>query len=179
MDLKTALGSNMSKKKASKGAFYGSANVILENIKHSGNEKNISLSKSRPSDSVYSNVNSLSGDDENIGMTGVNGGFLLGSIATTSKVKHINTGTVFGFSDFFMDDDDIVLPFHLPIFLKKKWIDPKIIKILVKVLVRKFFALDINLLAVDGKSATAKIQLIRKTFSPVNGFGGDHYFFKI
>ncbi|KAG9287668.1 hypothetical protein G9A89_004015 [Geosiphon pyriformis] len=41
----------------------------------------------------------------------------------------------------------------------------------VKVSVKKSFALDINLSVVEGKSATAKIQFIRKIFSLVNGFG--------
>ncbi|KAG9304587.1 hypothetical protein G9A89_020151 [Geosiphon pyriformis] len=124
MDLKTASSGDMSKKKAPKGAFYGPAGgsfvqkkkVVLGNIKHSGNERDIFLSKSEPSDSVYSNVNSLSGDNENVGITGVYGGSLLGLAATTPKVKHVDTGTMFdsplGSSDFTMDDDEIVLPFR-------------------------------------------------------------------
>ncbi|KAG9303714.1 hypothetical protein G9A89_018611 [Geosiphon pyriformis] len=125
---------------------------------------------------VYSDVNSLSGNDKDVSMAGVNSESLLGSAATTLKTKCINIGIVFGSPlgspDFTMNNDEIALPLCLSISLKKKWIDPKIIKTLVEVLVRKSFALDINLSAVVGKSATAKTQLIRKIFSSVNGFGG-------
>ncbi|KAG9291349.1 hypothetical protein G9A89_003453 [Geosiphon pyriformis] len=173
----------MSKKKVPKGAFYGLAGgffvqkkkVVLDNVKHSGNEKDISLSKSGPGDSMYSDVDSLSNNEENVGMTGVNEGSLLGSAAITPKMKCVNTGTIFGFplgfSDFTMDDNEIVLLFYLPISLKKKWIDPKIIKTSIEVSVKRLFALDINLSAVEGKFAMAKTQLIRKNFSFVNGFG--------
>ncbi|KAG9307134.1 hypothetical protein G9A89_016962 [Geosiphon pyriformis] len=183
MDLKAALSSDMLKKKAPKGTFYGPASgffaqkkkMVLGNVKHSDNEKNISLSKSESDNSVYSDVDSLSGNDENVGMTGVYRESLLGSAATILKVKHVNTSTMFGFlfgfPDFTIDNNEIVLPPHLPISLEKKWIDPKIIKTLVKVSVKKLFTLDINLLAVEGKSAMAKTQLIRKFFSPVNDFG--------
>ncbi|KAG9299738.1 hypothetical protein G9A89_013098 [Geosiphon pyriformis] len=167
MDLKTASNSDMSKKKAPKGAFHGlKKRVVLGNVKHSGDEKNISLSKSGPSDSVYSNVDSVSGNDKNVGMTGVHGGSLLGSAATTSKAKRIDTSTGFGSllgsPDFTMDDDEIELPPCMFIPLDKKWIDPKIVKTQIKVSVKKFFALDINLLAVEGKSATAKSQSMEK-----------------
>ncbi|KAG9297028.1 hypothetical protein G9A89_008614 [Geosiphon pyriformis] len=173
MDLKTASGSDMSKKKAPKSAFHGPAGgffaqkkrVVLGNVKHSGDERNISLSKSGPGDSVYFNVDSLSGDDKDVGMTGVYGGFLLDLAATTSKVKHVDTGTMFGsplgFSDFTMDDNKIVLSFHVFIPLEKKWIDPKIVKTQVEVSVKIFFALDIDLSAV-----------IRKLFLGINGFEG-------
>ncbi|KAG9286815.1 hypothetical protein G9A89_012365 [Geosiphon pyriformis] len=143
----------MSKKKASKSAFYDPAGgffsqkkkVIHGNIKHSGDKRNISLSKSGSGDNVYSDVKSLSGDYKNVSMSNVNDGFLLGLAATTPKAKQINTGAVFGF--------------------------PLIIKTPVEVSVKKLFALDINLSAVEKKSAMAKTQLIRKNFSSVNGFG--------
>ncbi|KAG9286097.1 hypothetical protein G9A89_022774 [Geosiphon pyriformis] len=184
MDLKTALGGNMSKKKAPKSAFHGPADssftqkkkVVLGNVKYSGDKKDISLSKSGLSDSVYSDLDSLSGNNEDVGMSGVNGRSLLGLAATTPKVKHVNTSTMFGSPlgspDFTMDDDEIVLLPCLSISLEKKWIDPNIIKTPIEVLVKKFFALDINLLAVEEKSATAKTQVIRKLFFSVNGFGG-------
>ncbi|KAG9285159.1 hypothetical protein G9A89_004374 [Geosiphon pyriformis] len=176
MNLKAALGGNMSKKKVPKGAFYGPASVVLGNVKHFGDEKDISLSKSGPGNNVYSNMDSLSGNDKDVGMTGVNGESLLGSAVTIPKIKHVNTGTMFGsplgFSDFTMDNDEIVLPFCLSISLEKKWIDLKIIKISVEVSVKRLFALDINFSAVEGKSAMAKSQLIKKIFSMVNGFGG-------
>ncbi|KAG9301075.1 hypothetical protein G9A89_015811, partial [Geosiphon pyriformis] len=151
--LKTVSGGDMSKKKVPKGAFYGPAGgffaqkkrVVLGNVKHSGNKKDISLSKSGSGDSVYSNVDSLSGDDEDVGMTDVHGGSLLGLAVTTPKAKCVNTGT-------------IVLPLRMSIPLDKKWIDPKIGKTQVEMSVKKSFALDINLLAVEGKSAMAKTQ---------------------
>ncbi|KAG9284465.1 hypothetical protein G9A89_014069 [Geosiphon pyriformis] len=157
-----------------KGAFY-EKKVVLGNVKHFGDKKDIFLSKSGPNNSMYSNVDSLSGNDENVDITGVNSGSLLGSAAITSKIKHINTGVVFGSPlgspDFTIDDDNIVFSPHLLISLEKKWIDPKIVKIPVEMLVRKFFTLDINFLAVDGKSTIAKTQFIRKIFLLVNSFG--------
>ncbi|KAG9291895.1 hypothetical protein G9A89_004833 [Geosiphon pyriformis] len=146
----------MSKKKASKDAFYGPAGgffsqkkkVVLSNIKHSGNERDISLSKFGPSNNIYSDVKSLSDDNKDINISGVNNDF----------------------SNFYMDDDEVVLSFHLPISLEKKC-DPKIIKTSIEVLVKKLFALDINLLAVKKKSTMVKTQLIREIFSLVNSFG--------
>ncbi|KAG9286928.1 hypothetical protein G9A89_001166 [Geosiphon pyriformis] len=137
--METTASSSTSKKKAPKGAFYGPASgsfsqkkkVVIGNVKYSGNKRDISLSKSGSGDSIYSDVNSLSGDDEDIGMSDVNNGSFLGSAATTFKV----------------------------------------IKTSVEMSVKKSFALDINLLAVKRKSAMAKIQLIRKIFSSINGFG--------
>ncbi|KAG9285484.1 hypothetical protein G9A89_021434 [Geosiphon pyriformis] len=41
----------------------------------------------------------------------------------------------------------------------------------MEVAVKKSFALDINLSAVEGKLATAKTQVIQKLFSKINGFG--------
>ncbi|KAG9297989.1 hypothetical protein G9A89_018817 [Geosiphon pyriformis] len=183
MDLKTALGGDMSKKKASKDDFHGSAGgffvqkkrMVLGNVKHFGDKRDISLSKSEPGDSVYFDVDSLFGDDKDVGMTGVYGGSLLDLAATTSKAKCVNTGIMFGSSlgspDFTIDDDEIVFPLHVSISLEKKWIDPKVVKTQVEVSVKKSFALDINLSAVEGKSAMAKTQVIRKLFSKINGFG--------
>ncbi|KAG9292713.1 hypothetical protein G9A89_008301 [Geosiphon pyriformis] len=154
----------MSKKKVLKGAFHSPTDgsftqkkrVILRNIKHSGDEKDISLSKSGPSGSTYSDVDSLSDDDEDVDITGVDGKSLLDLAVTTLKAKCIDTNTILGSPDFTIDDDKIVLPPCLFISLEKK----------------KSFALDINLSAVEEKSATAKTQFIRKLFSSVNGFGG-------
>ncbi|KAG9298321.1 hypothetical protein G9A89_002809 [Geosiphon pyriformis] len=149
----TASGTAL-KKKAPKGAFHGPAGgffsqkkkVVLGNVKHSGNEKDL--------------VASLSGENEDVNMFGTNGRSLLGSAATTPKAKQINTGTGFGsplgFPNFHMDDDEVVLPPHLLISLEKKWIDPKIIKTPVKVSIRKLFALNINLSAVENKLVMAK-----------------------
>ncbi|KAG9287180.1 hypothetical protein G9A89_001588 [Geosiphon pyriformis] len=108
-------------------------------------------------------------------MSDIDSGFLLGSAATILKTKQVNTGAVFGsllgFSNFYMDDNEVVLPSHLSISFDKKWINPKIIKTLVEVSIKKLFALNINLSVVESKSAMAKTQLIRKIFSLVNGFG--------
>ncbi|KAG9291845.1 hypothetical protein G9A89_012130 [Geosiphon pyriformis] len=60
---------------------------FCNNVKHSGDEKDIFLSKAGSSGSVYSDVESLSGEDEDVSMSGTDGGFLLGSAATTSKAK--------------------------------------------------------------------------------------------
>ncbi|KAG9297379.1 hypothetical protein G9A89_009463 [Geosiphon pyriformis] len=161
--MKITANSSTFKKKALKGAFYDSADVVIGNVKHFGDKKDIFLSKSGLGDSIYSDVDSLSGDDENIGMSGVNDGSLLGLAATTFKTNSPN---------FYIDDDEVVLPSRLFISLEKKWIDPKVIKTLVEVSVKKLFTLNINFSAVEEKSAMAKTQLIRKFFSLVNGFGG-------
>ncbi|KAG9297112.1 hypothetical protein G9A89_019393 [Geosiphon pyriformis] len=93
--MKATASSTISKKKAPKSAFHGSADgffsqkkkVVLGNVKHSSNKKNISLSRSGSSDSVYSDVENFSGKDEDVGMSGVNGRFLLGLAATILKAK--------------------------------------------------------------------------------------------
>ncbi|KAG9299645.1 hypothetical protein G9A89_020816 [Geosiphon pyriformis] len=149
--------------------------VVLGNIKHSGDKRDISLSKFESSNSIYSDVKSLSDEDEDVSMSGANGGSLLGLAATISKAKRVNTsagfGSLLGSSNFYIDNNEVVLFPHLPISLEKKWIDPKIIKTSVEVSVKKSFALDINLLAVEEKLVMAKTQLIRKFFLIVNGFG--------
>ncbi|KAG9288230.1 hypothetical protein G9A89_021261 [Geosiphon pyriformis] len=128
----TASSSDMSKKKVPKGVLHGPASgffaqkkkVVLGNVKHFGNEKDISLSKSGPGDSVYSDVDSVSGDDEDVGMFGICERSLSGSTATTPKAKRVNTGTMFGSPlgspNFAMDDDEFVLSLCLPISLEKK-----------------------------------------------------------
>ncbi|KAG9284386.1 hypothetical protein G9A89_023643 [Geosiphon pyriformis] len=182
--MKATANSTTSKKKALKSAFYGPAGgffsqkkkVVIGNVKNFGNKRDISLSRSGFDNSVYSDVESFSGEDENVSMFGIDDGSFLGSAATILKMKQVNTSAVFGFPlsspNFHMDDDKVVLSSCLPISLNKKWIDPKIIKTPVKVSIKKSFALNINLLAVEDKLAMAKTQLIRKNFSSVNGFGG-------
>ncbi|KAG9300427.1 hypothetical protein G9A89_010052 [Geosiphon pyriformis] len=182
--MKATANSTTSKKKTLKGTFYGLAGgfffqkkkIVLGNVKYFGNKRDISLSKSGSGNSVYSDVKSLSGEDEDVSMSEANGGSLLGSAATTSKAKQVNTnagfGSPLGSPNFHINDDEVVLPFCLPISLEKKWIDPKIIKTFVEVLVKRSFTLDINFSAIEGKLVTAKTQLIRKIFSTVNGFGG-------
>ncbi|KAG9287997.1 hypothetical protein G9A89_017592 [Geosiphon pyriformis] len=151
----------MYKKKAPKNIFYGPVSgsflqkkkVVLKNIKHSGDKKNISLNKSGLGNNMFFDVNSLSGNEKSVDMTGIDDGSLLNSVANTLKAKYINTGIVFSFLNFDMNDDIVI------------------IKTPVEVSVKRLFALNINFLAVDGKSVTAKTQLIRKLFSSVNGFG--------
>ncbi|KAG9291583.1 hypothetical protein G9A89_022002 [Geosiphon pyriformis] len=181
MNLKATTNSIMFKKKASKDAFYGltggsfsqKKKVVLGNIKHSGNKRDISLNKFGPSNNIYSDVKSLSGNNNNFNMSGRS---LLNSAATTPKVKRLNTSAVFGsllsFPNFCMDNNEVVLPLYLPISFDKKWVDFKIIKTPVEVSIKKLFTLDINFSAVKEKSTTAKTQLIKKFFSSVNGFGG-------
>ncbi|KAG9296021.1 hypothetical protein G9A89_011873 [Geosiphon pyriformis] len=146
----------MSSKKASKSMFHGPVGGSFSqkkkashgNVKHSDDEKNISL-KSGSSASVYSNVESLSGNDKDVSMSGGFDGSLLDLAVNTPKTKHMNTnanfGSPIGSPDFEMDEE---------------------------VAVKKSFALNINLSAVEGKSAMAKTHLIRKVFLKINGFGG-------
>ncbi|KAG9303141.1 hypothetical protein G9A89_005099 [Geosiphon pyriformis] len=85
----------------------------------------------------------------------------------TPNAKCFNAGAAIGSSigsiNYGMNDEKEV---SLPL------LDPKIVKSQVEVAVKKSFALDINLSAVEGKSATAKTQVIKKLFSTINGFGG-------
>ncbi|KAG9304070.1 hypothetical protein G9A89_005980 [Geosiphon pyriformis] len=76
--MKATANSTALKKKAPKGAFQDSAGgffsqkkkIVLGNMKHSGDEKNISLNKAGSSGSMYFNVESLSGENEDISMSG-------------------------------------------------------------------------------------------------------------
>ncbi|KAG9306300.1 hypothetical protein G9A89_018183 [Geosiphon pyriformis] len=76
----------------------------------------------------------------------------------TPQAKHFNNsaiiGSPFGSINYDMEEKEEV-------FL-----------LLLEVTVKKSFTLDINLSAVEKKSATAKTQVIRKLFSGINGFGG-------
>ncbi|KAG9298883.1 hypothetical protein G9A89_015904 [Geosiphon pyriformis] len=58
------------------------------------------------------------------------------------------------------------------ILLNKPMVFPPLLKNLVNVSVRKFFALDISLDNVIEKSAQKKLVVIKKLFSKINGFGG-------
>ncbi|KAG9288011.1 hypothetical protein G9A89_017606 [Geosiphon pyriformis] len=160
MDLETASGGSMSNKKTPKDVFYGPAGGFfsqkkkapLGNVKHSGDEKNIFL-KSGSGASVYSDIESLSDNDEDVSMFGGFNGSLL-DLAMNEKMK------------------PLLPPLKNKVSLKKIWIDPKIIKTPVEVSIKKSFALDVNLLAVEGKSIMLKTQFIRKIFSKINGFRG-------
>ncbi|KAG9295427.1 hypothetical protein G9A89_013456 [Geosiphon pyriformis] len=128
MDMKATANSTTPKKRTPKspadGFFSQKKKVVFGNVKHFGDEKNISLSKSGSSGSVYSDVESLSSEDENVSMSETNGEFLLGSVATMPKTKQVNTGAGFGFPlgspNFHMDDDEVVLPSHLSTFTLEK-----------------------------------------------------------
>ncbi|KAG9302898.1 hypothetical protein G9A89_022314 [Geosiphon pyriformis] len=100
--MKATASSTTLKKKALKGAFYGPTGgsfsqkkkVVFGNIKHSGDERDIFLSKSGSSGSIYSDVESLSGKDEDVSMSGMNGGSLLEKsmemTASLAREKGIN-----------------------------------------------------------------------------------------
>ncbi|KAG9304516.1 hypothetical protein G9A89_020080 [Geosiphon pyriformis] len=149
--------------------------VVLGNVKYFGDKKDISLNKSELGNNVFSDVNSLFGDKENTNMTDINAESLLDLAANTSKAKHVNTGAVFGslfgFSNFDIDNDkEVSLPSCLSISLDKKWVDSKIVKTQVEVSVRKSFALNINLSAIEGKleSLIKAIALAREKEIIVN-----------
>ncbi|KAG9300416.1 hypothetical protein G9A89_010041 [Geosiphon pyriformis] len=170
MDLETAFSSSMSSKKATKSVFHSPAGgffsqrkkAFLENVKHSSDEKDISL-KSGFGTSVYSDVESLSGD-EDVSISGDFDGSLLDLAVNTPKAKWVNTGANFGSlissPDFEMDEKVKPLPPPLKkkVLLNKIWIDPKIIKTSIEVSVKKLFALDINFLAVEEKLTMTKTQ---------------------
>ncbi|KAG9301551.1 hypothetical protein G9A89_008403 [Geosiphon pyriformis] len=87
----------------------------------------------------------------------------------TPNAKCFNTGAAIGSPlgsiNYDMDDkEEVSLPPHLSFSLEKVWVDPKIVKTQVEVAVKKSFALDINLSAMEGKSAMTKTQVIRKLF---------------
>ncbi|KAG9291553.1 hypothetical protein G9A89_021972 [Geosiphon pyriformis] len=94
MDLEAVSSGSMFSKKAPKGMFHSPVGgsfsqkkkTSLENIKHSDDEKDISL-KSGSGASVYSNMESLSGNDENVSMSGGFDGSLLDSAVNTPKAK--------------------------------------------------------------------------------------------
>ncbi|KAG9290883.1 hypothetical protein G9A89_011033 [Geosiphon pyriformis] len=176
----------MSNKKAPVGAFSGSVGgpssqkkrVSLRHMSQSGDRNKAVLAKPHSGGSQYSDMESDSGDSVTGGiLAGGDDGSLLGLAATTPKTKRVKNnldyGSPLGSLDYNVNDDDSgPLPFLLGIPLEKMWLDLKIVKSQVEVAVRKSFALDINLSAVEGKSATAKTQLIRKLFSKINGFRG-------
>ncbi|KAG9301922.1 hypothetical protein G9A89_020966 [Geosiphon pyriformis] len=175
----------MPKKKAPIEVLYGPVGsffsqkkrVSVGNIKHSGDKKDISLVKSDPSYDVYSDMNSVSGDskDDDI-FLGAGDGSFFGLVTNTPKTKKATSnlvcGSPLGSINYEIDKDNVPLPSSLKISLEKKWVDSKIVKSQIEVSVRKFFALDINLSAIEKKSVMAKTQYIRKIFSSVNGFGG-------
>ncbi|KAG9302158.1 hypothetical protein G9A89_020592 [Geosiphon pyriformis] len=168
----------MLNKKAPVGAFSGSTSglfsqkkrVSLRHMIQSDDKHEAALAKPHSKESQYLNMESDSGDSvaSNI-LAGGGDGSLLGLAATTPKAKRVKNNLDCSSSlsslDYNMDNDDggLLSP-PLGISLNRIWLDPKIIKTQVEVVVKKFFTLDINLLAVEGKLATSKTQVIRKLF---------------
>ncbi|KAG9302475.1 hypothetical protein G9A89_006439 [Geosiphon pyriformis] len=99
------------------------------------------------------------------------GAFMKGDLNQIPKSLHVKTKKVLGkpldvidyetvnIDDNVLDDSFLLLPL-LPV------------KLFIQVPVHKFFALDIDLVAITGKSSQEKVNFVRKIFSGVNGFGG-------
>ncbi|KAG9295592.1 hypothetical protein G9A89_000957 [Geosiphon pyriformis] len=104
--------------------------------------------KSNGSGQVVGQFNSMDTDRETSESEGVSD-----SKMNTPQTKHFNNGAIFGslfgFINFDMEEEEEV-----------------------EVAVKKSFALDINLSAVEEISAMAKTYAIRKLFSEINGFEG-------
>ncbi|KAG9291065.1 hypothetical protein G9A89_012937 [Geosiphon pyriformis] len=91
----------------------------------------------------------------------------LNQTPTGSKVKTKKMlGKSLGKIDFSLsnNEDSVLLDALLELLLS--------LKNLVNIFVRKFFTLDIGLNKVVGKSSQEKLQVVRKLFSKINGFGG-------
>ncbi|KAG9284355.1 hypothetical protein G9A89_023612 [Geosiphon pyriformis] len=127
--------------------------------------------KDSGSGQVVGQFNSMDTDGEASEGEGVSN-----SKMNTSQAKHFNNSAIVGFLlgsiNFDIEEKEkISFPSCKSFSLNKVWINPKIIKTQVEMAVKKSFALDINLLAVEGISAMAKTHAIRKLFSRINGFG--------
>ncbi|KAG9297361.1 hypothetical protein G9A89_009445 [Geosiphon pyriformis] len=123
----------MSKKKALKDIFYGliggtfsqKKKVSIGNVKHFGDEKDISLVKLGPSSGVYSDMNSVFGDSSNDDVfLGIDNNSLFNSAVNTLKAKKVNTdlvcGSLLGLIDYGIDEDNRLLPPPLKISLNRK-----------------------------------------------------------
>ncbi|KAG9297710.1 hypothetical protein G9A89_011225 [Geosiphon pyriformis] len=151
----------MSKKKAPIGVFYGpiggsfsqKKRASVGNVKHSEDKKDIFLVKLDSSHGVYSNMDSVSGDsrDDDI-FFGVGNSSFLGLAINTLKAKKVTInlvcGSPLGSINYGIDENNV---------------DPKIVKTQVEVSVRKSFAFNINLSAIEEKSAIEKTQFIEKS----------------
>ncbi|KAG9287229.1 hypothetical protein G9A89_008859 [Geosiphon pyriformis] len=129
----TASSSNISKKKVPKGALHGPVEgtfsqkkrVSVDNVKHSGNEKEISLVKPGLSGGIYSNISNESSNSKVGNNTmGSGSGFFLGSAVSIFKAKRVNTsldgGSFIGVIDFKIDEDKSFLLFSFNISLNRK-----------------------------------------------------------
>ncbi|KAG9303927.1 hypothetical protein G9A89_005837 [Geosiphon pyriformis] len=137
----------MFKKKTPKGAFYSLVNgsfsqkkkIVLGNIKHSDDEKNIFLVKSS-SDGLYLDLNNESScGEDNIIIQSVDNRSFLGSVANTFKAKRVNIDVILGFPfgspNYNIKEEMELFSLPLSISLDKRWIDPKIVKTLLEVAV--------------------------------------------
>ncbi|KAG9288606.1 hypothetical protein G9A89_006707 [Geosiphon pyriformis] len=160
----------MSMKKALKDALYDPVGgtfsqkkkVSVGNIKHSGDEREIFLTKPSVNNGMYSDIDSKLGDDElNSAAISSGGGSFLNSAATTPKAKRISNNLVSSFPigtiSFEMDENMVHLLLLLNISFDKRWIDSKVVKTQVEMPIKKSFALDINLSAVE--------RIIQSTFT--------------
>ncbi|KAG9287080.1 hypothetical protein G9A89_023045 [Geosiphon pyriformis] len=142
----------------------------LSGVKLSGTDKNLKVGEPV---SVDGQLTSMDMNEE-----AFDGKATSDSQMNTPNAKHFNTGAVIisllGSINYDMnnDEEEVSFPPRLSFSLEKMWVDPKIVKTQMEVAVKKLFALDINLSAVERKSATAKTQVVRKLFSGINGFGG-------
>ncbi|KAG9301481.1 hypothetical protein G9A89_005631 [Geosiphon pyriformis] len=97
------------------------------------------------------------------------------SIDIEKKCLVEKTSVNYGESGTFMEGDPDQTPKSLHVKTKKvlkKPLDVIDYNIINAVSVHKFFALDINLVVITGKSFQEKLSFVRKLFSGVNGFGG-------
>ncbi|KAG9287210.1 hypothetical protein G9A89_008840 [Geosiphon pyriformis] len=131
----------MSKKKTPKGTlhspiggtFFQKKKISVSNIKHSGDEKKISLTKPGINEDIYSDMDSKFSNNK-LGDTELSssGASFFGLAVTTPKAKKVIIDLVGGFPigtiDFGMDENIIHLPPSLNISLEKRLIDPKIVK---------------------------------------------------
>ncbi|KAG9294995.1 hypothetical protein G9A89_017789 [Geosiphon pyriformis] len=160
------------------GSFSQKKRVSFCNVKHFGVKGDVFLAKPHSDGNIYSDMESdfSSSIVDNI-LVGSSNKSFFGLVAITPKAKKVKNnlacGSSLGSLDYDIDNNDggFFSP-PLGVSLKKKWLDPKIIKTQVKVAVKKSYALDINLSTVEGKSAMTKTQVIRNLFSKINSFGG-------
>ncbi|KAG9298838.1 hypothetical protein G9A89_015859 [Geosiphon pyriformis] len=101
---------------------------------------------------------------------------LLNSCTNTPKTKHFNSGTVkassLGPCDFDSAVNDIDMDLLLSVPLKFSLHPVASVKKRLCFKPTKFFALDIDLLAISGSTLCDKLKGVRKLFYKINGFGG-------
>ncbi|KAG9289141.1 hypothetical protein G9A89_022450 [Geosiphon pyriformis] len=125
----------------------------LSTIKSSSMDKNLKNGGSVCEDGQFASINTDGGTS--------NGKSTSDSQMNTPNAKRFNTGAAIGSPigsiNYDMNDEkEVSLPSRLSFSLEKVWVDSKIVKFQVEVTVKKSFTLDINLSAVERKSAMAK-----------------------